>query len=50
MTRVARYGRLVAQECRGEELAELLLAAAARLEDEPGCELYLGGKGPAAAR
>ncbi|WP_433147973.1 putative quinol monooxygenase [Actinomadura nitritigenes] len=41
MTRVARYGKLVAQEGRGRELAELLLAAAARLEDEPGCELYL---------
>lgn len=41
MNRVARYGKLIAQEGRGGDLAELLLAAAAHLEDEPGCELYL---------
>ncbi|MEW2360334.1 antibiotic biosynthesis monooxygenase [Spirillospora sp. NPDC029432] len=41
MTRIARYGRLVAHPERGTELAELLLAAAAALEDDPGCELYL---------
>jgi quinol monooxygenase YgiN len=41
MSRVARYGRAVAHEGRGEELAELLLAAAADLDGDPGCELYL---------
>ena len=41
MSRVARYGKLTAHEGRGPELADLLLAAAGRLESEPGCELYL---------
>jgi quinol monooxygenase YgiN len=41
MSRVARYGKAVAKPGRGEELAERLLAAAADLEDDPGCELYL---------
>jgi quinol monooxygenase YgiN len=41
MSRVARYGKAVAKEGRGDELAEHLLAAAAELEDQPGCELYL---------
>jgi quinol monooxygenase YgiN len=41
MTRVARYGKAVAREGRGEELARLLLAAAGDLADDPGCELYL---------
>jgi quinol monooxygenase YgiN len=41
MSRVARYGRAVAHQGRGEELAELLLTAAADLEGDPGCELYL---------
>jgi quinol monooxygenase YgiN len=41
MGRVARYGKAVAHQGRGEELAELLLGAAADLEDDPGCELYL---------
>lgn len=41
MNQVARYGRSVAHPGRGEELAQHLLAAAAQLEDEPGCELYL---------
>jgi quinol monooxygenase YgiN len=41
MGRVARYGKAVAREGRGEELAELLLAAAADLDADPGCELYL---------
>lgn len=41
MGRVARYGKAVAREGRGEELAEHLLAAAADLEGDPGCELYL---------
>lgn len=41
MSRVSRYGKAVAKEGRGDELAEHLLAAAAELEDEPGCELYL---------
>jgi quinol monooxygenase YgiN len=41
MGRVARYGKAVAREGRGEELAELLLAAAADLDGDPACELYL---------
>lgn len=41
MRRVARYGKLIARQGHGPELAELLLAAAGRLEAEPGCELYL---------
>ncbi|MFB9838308.1 putative quinol monooxygenase [Actinoallomurus acaciae] len=41
MSRIARHGRLVAHEGHGAELAELLLTAAAGLEGEPGCELYL---------
>jgi quinol monooxygenase YgiN len=41
MGRVARYGKAVAREGRGEALAELLLAAAADLEGDPGCELYV---------
>jgi quinol monooxygenase YgiN len=36
-----RYGKAVAREGRGEALAELLLAAAADLDGDPGCELYL---------
>jgi mannose-6-phosphate isomerase-like protein (cupin superfamily)/quinol monooxygenase YgiN len=41
MTQVARYGRSVAHPGRGDELAQHLLAAAAELESDPGCELYL---------
>jgi quinol monooxygenase YgiN len=41
MSRVARYGRAVAREGRGGELADLLLAAADGLAGDPGCELYL---------
>ncbi len=41
VTRVARYGRAVALEGSGEELAERLLAAADGLAADPGCELYL---------
>ena len=41
MSRVARYGKAVAREGRGEELSALLLAAAAELGADPGCELYL---------
>jgi quinol monooxygenase YgiN len=41
MTQVARYGRAQAWHGRGQELAELLLAAAAELEGDPGCLLYL---------
>jgi quinol monooxygenase YgiN len=39
--RVARYGKAVAKQGRGEEVAEALLAAADELGDDPGCELYL---------
>jgi quinol monooxygenase YgiN len=41
MDRVARYGKFVAKEGSGGQLADLLLAAADALENEPGCELYL---------
>jgi quinol monooxygenase YgiN len=41
MTRVARYGKARARDGRGEELAQLLLAASEELESDPGCELYL---------
>jgi quinol monooxygenase YgiN len=39
--RVARYGKAIAREGGGEELARLLLAAADGLSDDPGCLLYL---------
>jgi quinol monooxygenase YgiN len=41
MSRVARYGRATAEPGKGGELAEILLAAAAEMEGDPGCELYL---------
>jgi quinol monooxygenase YgiN len=41
MSRVARYGRLIAREGRGGDAAALLLAAADELREDPGCELYL---------
>jgi quinol monooxygenase YgiN len=41
MSRVARYGKAVARAGHGGELADLLLAAADGLADDPGCELYL---------
>jgi quinol monooxygenase YgiN len=41
MDRIARYGKAVARQGQGAQLAELLLAAAAELDDDPGCELYL---------
>ncbi|WP_165978446.1 putative quinol monooxygenase [Actinomadura darangshiensis] len=41
MTTVSRYGKLVAHEGRGAELAKLLLDAADALAGEPGCLLYL---------
>jgi mannose-6-phosphate isomerase-like protein (cupin superfamily)/quinol monooxygenase YgiN len=41
MNQVARYGTSTAHPGRGEELACHLLAAAAELESDPGCELYL---------
>ena len=41
MSQVAQHGRCVARPGRGDELAALLLAAAAELERDPGCELYL---------
>jgi quinol monooxygenase YgiN len=39
--RVARYGKATAREGRGDELANGLLEAAAKLASDPGCELYL---------
>src|SRR5215218_9015833 len=41
MDQIARYGTSVARPGKGEELAEHLLAAAAELERDPGCHLYL---------
>lgn len=41
MSQIARYGKSVAQAGRGEELVKHLLAAAAELEDDPACQLYL---------
>jgi quinol monooxygenase YgiN len=41
VTKIARYGKAVAKRSKGGELADVLLAAAAELESDPGCELYL---------
>jgi len=41
MSPVARYGKATAKQGKGAQPAEILLAAAAELEDDPGCELYL---------
>ena len=41
VTQVARYGKATAHAGKGAELAEILLAAAAELEGDPGCQLYL---------
>jgi quinol monooxygenase YgiN len=41
VSRVARYGKASAKPGKGGELAEILLAAAAEMEGDPGCELYL---------
>jgi quinol monooxygenase YgiN len=41
VTRVARYGKTVAKEGRGDDVAAALLAAADALKDDAGCELYL---------
>jgi quinol monooxygenase YgiN len=41
MDRIARYGKSVARKGKGGELAQLLLAAAEAMRDDPGCELYL---------
>jgi quinol monooxygenase YgiN len=41
MERIARYGKAVARQGQGAQLAERLLGAAAELGDDPGCELYL---------
>ena len=40
MSRVARYGKAVCKPGRGQAVADLLLAAAADLEGDAGCELY----------
>jgi quinol monooxygenase YgiN len=41
MSRVARYAKMVAHPGKGADAAERLLDAAAELEADPGCELYL---------
>jgi quinol monooxygenase YgiN len=41
MTKIARYGKATAKGGRADELAQILLRAAADLESDPGCELYL---------
>ena len=43
MTQVARYAKATAKPGKGEELAEILLAAAESMADDPGCQLYLVG-------
>lgn len=45
MSRVARYGKAVAHEGQGDELASILRDAAGGLADDPSCEL----KGPGSA-
>lgn len=41
MTKIARYGKATAKPGAADELAEILLRAAADLESDPGCQLYL---------
>jgi quinol monooxygenase YgiN len=41
MPPIARYGKATARPGQGEELAGILLTAAAELEGDPGCRLYL---------
>lgn len=41
MAKIARYGKATAKPGSADELATILLRAAADLESEPGCELYL---------
>jgi mannose-6-phosphate isomerase-like protein (cupin superfamily)/quinol monooxygenase YgiN len=41
MGQIARHGKMTAREGKAAELAERMLAAAAELESDPGCELYL---------
>lgn len=41
MSQVARYGKATAKAGRGQELADILLAAAGELGGDPGCQLYL---------
>jgi quinol monooxygenase YgiN len=41
VTQVARYGKATAKAGKGAELGEILLGAAAELEGDAGCQLYL---------
>lgn len=41
VSRVARHAKIAAKAGKADELAERLLAAAAELEDDPGCLVYL---------
>ena len=41
MSRIPRHARITAKQGRGTELTDILLAAAAEMADNPGCELYL---------
>jgi quinol monooxygenase YgiN len=41
VSQIARYGKATAKPGHGQELAEILLTAAAELESDPGCLLYL---------
>lgn len=41
MSKVARYAKFTAKPGEAARLAELLVAAAASLDADPGCELYL---------
>ncbi|PHN03677.1 putative quinol monooxygenase [Flavilitoribacter nigricans] len=40
------HGKLQAKAGKGEQLAEILLQAAALLSDAPGCQIYLIGMDP----
>jgi quinol monooxygenase YgiN len=41
VSQIARYGKATAKPGHGQELADILLAAAAELEGDPGCLIYL---------
>jgi quinol monooxygenase YgiN len=46
MSRIGRYAKATAVAGKGDQLADLMLAVAATLEDTPGCELYVINRVP----
>jgi quinol monooxygenase YgiN len=46
MSRIGRYAKATAVAGKGDQLAELMLAVAAGLQDTPGCELYVINRVP----